>query len=54
MRLAENKLQEPALSSKDFYSNVETSLLAFNERVLEMARDPEIPLLERFKFLCIS
>jgi polyphosphate kinase len=52
--LAKNNLTELVLSSSDFHSNVELSLLAFNERVLEMARDPKIPLFERFKFLCIS
>ena len=31
----------------------ELSWLAFNERVLELAEDPEIPLLERAKFLAI-
>ncbi|WP_407639465.1 RNA degradosome polyphosphate kinase [Kitasatospora azatica] len=31
----------------------ERSWLAFNERVLELAEDPEVPLLERTKFLAI-
>ncbi|SSY81119.1 polyphosphate kinase 1 [Alysiella crassa] len=31
----------------------ESSLLAFNRRVLAQAEDPRIPLLERLKFLCI-
>ena len=31
----------------------EWSWLAFNQRVLELAEDPELPLLERAKFLAI-
>ena len=37
----------------NLYLNPELSLLAFNERVLHMALDPQTPLLERLKFLCI-
>ena len=36
------------------YINRELSLLKFNSRVLQQARDPSTPLLERLKFLCIS
>src|SRR3954453_10607139 len=35
------------------YTNREVSWLGFNERVLELAEDPEVPLLERAKFLAI-
>lgn len=36
------------------YVNREVSLLAFTSRVLEQAKDPSTPLLERLRFLCIS
>ena len=42
------------LSQPDLYINRELSQLAFNKRVLEQAKDPATPLLERLKFLCIS
>jgi len=37
----------------NLYLHPELSLLAFNERVLNLALDPDVPLLERLKFLCI-
>ncbi len=42
-------LRDPSL-----YFNRELSWLEFNQRVLELADDPTIPILERLKFLCIS
>lgn len=38
---------------RDLLLNMELSVLAFNERVLALAEDPSIPLLERVRFLSI-
>jgi polyphosphate kinase len=35
------------------FLNRDGSILAFNERVLDLATRPEVPLLERLRFLCI-
>ena len=40
-----------ALSIK--FLNRDGSILAFNERVLDLATRPEVPLVERLRFLCI-
>ncbi len=39
--------------NKDLYLNRELGVLAFNQRVLAMAEDVRVPLLERLKYLCI-
>jgi polyphosphate kinase len=41
-------LEDPAL-----YYNRELSWMQFNARVLELAEDPAVPLLERVKFCAI-
>ena len=43
----------PQFENSDLFLNRELSQLAFNARVLAQAEDPEVPVLERLKFLCI-
>ena len=47
-------MSELDLQKPQFYINRELSFFEFNHRVLDQARDPSIPVLERVKFLCIS
>ena len=50
-----NQHADPAdLKNPALYINRELSWLEFNERVLDQARDPSHPLLERVKFLGIT
>lgn len=42
-----------SLDNPDFYINREFTALAFNERVLQLADDERIPILERMRYLCI-
>lgn len=42
------------LQRAELYLNRELAALEFNVRVLAQARDPDVPLLERLRFLCIT
>ncbi len=42
------------LPPADLYINRDLSMLEFNKRVLALAEDPDVPLLERLRFLCIT
>ena len=42
------------LSDSNQYFNRELSQLQFSRRVLSMAKDPDVPLLERLRYLTIT
>ncbi len=46
--------KESTFSDEAYYTNRELSWLLFNERVLSEARDKQMPLFERLKFLSIT
>ena len=54
MSKKKNKIQKQYEAMPELFTNRELSWLDFNDRVLEEARDPENPLLERCNFLCIT
>jgi polyphosphate kinase len=45
--------EAPSLDATELYFNREVSWLDFNDRVLQLAEDDQMPLLERVKFLSI-
>jgi len=45
---------EPDLNAPELFINRELSLLEFNRRVQAQVKDPQIPLLERLRYLSIS
>jgi polyphosphate kinase len=51
---AANEKGHVNLADASLYLNQELSLIEFNRRVLEQAKDARTPLLERLNFLCIS
>lgn len=42
-----------SLDNPEYYVDRDYSALAFDERVLQLAKDERVPLLERMRFLCI-
>lgn len=44
---------DETLNNPEYFINREFTALAFNGRVLELAKDERVPLIERMRFLCI-
>ena len=44
-------MDQPNFKAPAYYINRELSFLEFNQRVLDLAQDPAVPLLERVRFL---
>jgi len=53
LRVAERPAGMKVGKGEDDYLDLELSILDFNQRVLELAEDESVPLLERFRFLSI-
>jgi len=51
--LSPARSEEAELENSSLYFNRELSWLDFNDRVLQLAEDPSVPLLERLKFAAI-
>ena len=51
--LASTKPPRKKIADPKLFLNRELSQLEFNRRVLAQAEDPEVPLLERLRFVCI-
>src|SRR3981081_4507848 len=51
--LADSDAEDISLEDPSLYVNRELGWLAFNDRVLQLAEDPGVPLLERVKFCAI-
>jgi polyphosphate kinase len=52
--MVQNSIANSDFNHPELYINRELSLLAFHRRVLAQAKDTNMPLLERLRFLCIA